>query len=299
MGNVWKAMKKHEQEGEADQQADASGQGRQDPSSPQAPDSAETGRARAKGGKSHRQSTSKSSPVGGAAYLASSGRDNGYSPLLMPHSRRGSRITEEYRSLRTSLLAQKSDERLCMLLTSADPGEGKTITTVNLGLVLAEKVERTTVLVDFDLRRGRIADLLNSPGSPGVAEYLRGDAGLEDVVQPTVYPNLFAIACGNAEAEDVGELAGRPELGMLISELRQRYDFVLFDTPPVIGTPDAGMLGGGISEALLVIRMNKTKRESVNQAIRLLHAASISVSGVVLTHRRFHIPRYGYRYKYY
>jgi len=221
---------------------------------------------------------------------------NNYAEVLLAHHDRGGAITEQYRALRNHLLAHYADRRFATLIASAEPGEGKTVTCLNLGIALAERIERTTIVVDCDLRKGEMAKYLNIDKSPGVADLLRSAAALDDVVRPTVYRNLFVIPAGEAKRQEVGELLGRPELHEIASELRRKYDYVLFDTPPINRAADAGMLGPAVDGAELVVRMNKTDRESVNRAIRLFHANNVTVSGLVLTHQRFFIPNYLYRY---
>ena len=233
-------------------------------------------------------------PVAGP--LAISPNGNNYSPNLIAHHDRGGNIAEEYRALRTNLLARYKDERFASVITSAGLGEGKTVTCLNLGLVLAERQERRVVVIDGDLRRGQIAALLHTKNNPGLADLLRGATSLDEVIQETVYPNLSVVSGGKARRDEVGELIGRPELDELINELRRQYDCVLFDSPPVNTVSDAGILGRAAGEALLVVRMNKTPREAVDRAIGLLHAANVKIAGMVLSHQEYHIPRYLYQY---
>ena len=221
---------------------------------------------------------------------------NGYSAVLMACHDRGGPIAEQYRALRTHLLAQYADERFCLVVTSAEGGEGKTVSCLNLALVLAERLERKTIVVDGDLRRGQIAGLLKMDDSVGFADVLAGSKPLADAIQPTVYPNLFAMAGGHVEQNEVARLVGRPETTEIVAELRRRYDYVLIDTPPISAMSDAGMLGRATGEALLVVRMNKTSRESADRAIRLLNAANVKLVGLVLTHQKFYIPNYLYHY---
>lgn len=221
---------------------------------------------------------------------------NNYSKVLTAHHDRGSTLTEQYRALRTNLMAQYPNRRCCLMVTSAEAGEGKTVTTLNLGLVLAEQQECRTVVVDGDLRKARVGHYLHLKNHRGLAEVLRGEASLKEVVQPTVYPNLFVVPAGQTRPEAVGELFGRPELDEAVHELRREYDFVLIDTPPINVVSDAGMLGRAADEALVVVRMNKTHRESAEKAMRLLHAVNVKVVGVVLTHQKYYIPDYLYRY---
>jgi capsular exopolysaccharide synthesis family protein len=219
---------------------------------------------------------------------------NGYSETLVAHYDRGGGIAEDYRSLRTNLLAQYPDERCCVLITSAEANEGKTVTCLNLALILAERQERKTLVVDADLRKCTVATLLNAKNEPGLADLLRGAIRLEDAIKTTAYGNLFVLTAGKASRTDMGELLHRPELEELVNQVRQRYDYVLFDTPPITVTSDAGALGRAVHEAILVVRMNKTHRETADSAIRLLHAANVKPVGVVLTHHKYYIPKFIY-----
>jgi capsular exopolysaccharide synthesis family protein len=221
---------------------------------------------------------------------------NHYSEVLVAHHDRGGPITEQFRALRTHLLAHFNDQRFNIIVTSSDAGEGKTVTVLNLAVTLAERVERTSIVVDCDMRKGRVASYLKLSKVPGMSDVIRGNASIDAVVQPTAYSNLWVIPSGEARQHEVGNLVGRPEVEEIAAELRRRYDYVLYDTPPINRAADAGMLGQATDGALMVVRMNKTHRESVDRAIRLLHAATVPVVGLVLTHQKFYIPNYLYRY---
>ena len=280
MGNVRDALKKHQAETAAEKAADKAA----------APEKSEKPPAGARKKPAQRASKEHDSPV----ITNINGKE--YSELLVAHHDRGGAITEEYRALRTSLLAQCPDGKFCLLVTSAEAGEGKSVTCANLAVVLTERIERRTILVDCDLRRGKMARTFNTNFSPGLAELMQGTAALEDVVQPTVYTNLFFIPSGQAKASEAGELLGRPEKADIVGALRRQYDHVIFDTPPINIVSDAGTIGRAIGEALLVVRMSKTRRESIDKAVRLLHAANVALAGIVLTHRKYYIPNYLYRY---
>ena len=218
-----------------------------------------------------------------------------YSPTLVAFHDRTGRITEQYRALRARLLAKYGEKAFCLMVTSAESGEGKTVTCLNLGLVLAGQQERKIVVVDCDLRRRRIAAMMHMKNSPGMTELLAGTATLGEVLRPTAHPNLTVIPAGAAR-EDAGELVTRPELGEIISQLRRQYDTVLIDAPPVNAVSDVGILGPAAGEALMVVRMNHTRRETVDKAIHLLEAVNVKIIGMVLTHQKYFIPNYLYRY---
>jgi capsular exopolysaccharide synthesis family protein len=216
---------------------------------------------------------------------------DGYALELCAHHERGGAIAEDFRGLRTSLLAQHPEERFCVLVTSAEKGEGKTVACLNLALVLAERQERRTVVVDCDLRARKAAKMMHVDNSRGVVDLLCGTARVETVLRKTAYPNLFVIPAGEAGRGEIGELLHRPDLEETVNLLRRDFDYVLFDTPPIVVAPDACMLGRAVSDALLIVRMYKTRMETVDSAIRLLHSANIKPVGLVLTHHRYYIPK--------
>ncbi|MBL7140964.1 MAG: CpsD/CapB family tyrosine-protein kinase [Planctomycetes bacterium] len=282
MGTVYDAMRKHERE--------EPGKGPPDPAA-SAPDA---------------QTQTPDPPEGRQPYRPQLST-NGYAPELVAYCNRGGRLAEEYRALRTNLLAQYEHDRFCTLITSAEAGEGKTVTSLNLGFVLAELPDHRTIVVDCDLHKGTVHRLLGMPMEPGLADVLRGQATLEEVIRPTTCENLFAIPSGKVDQDEVGHLLSRPELEELIRTLRRDYDYVLLDTPPIrvagsqrrygrsISYSTAGILGRTTRDAILVVRMNKTRRESIEAAIRQLNAANVRAVGVVLTHQRHHIPEFLYR----
>ena len=202
--------------------------------------------------------------------------------LVIPYDPAG-RIAEEYRALRDNLCRQFREKKFCILITSAEPREGKTVTCLNLAFALAEDRDRRTVVVDCNLRRPQVAALLRTAAAPGVADVLRRGATLADVTWNTVAPNLFAIPAGRAMGYEVGELLRSPALDDVVADLRHRFDYVLLDSPPIRIAPDVGFLGRAATQALLVVRLHKTPRHSVSKAIALLHAANITPLGLALT----------------
>jgi len=219
-----------------------------------------------------------------------------YDSALVAWHRRNGRMSEQYRALRTHLLAHYHDKPFALIVTSAQSGEGKTVTCLNLAFTLAGMQECRTVVVDCDFRKGAVASMLCDPAERGLADVLRGEATPEEVIQPTPFPNLSVILTGKTSADEVGGLVSRQELDDLTRHLRRSYDHVLFDTPPVNTLSDAGVVGRVAGESLLVVRMSKTRRESVRRAIRHLEAVNVKIAGLVLTNQKYYIPNYLYRY---
>ena len=221
---------------------------------------------------------------------------DGHYPMLAAHHDKGGTVAEQFRHIRTSLLSQYPDQRFVLMVTSADPGEGKTVSTGNMGIVMAERQDRTTLVMDCDLRRATLTALYRSKPVLGMTDMLRGKATLSQCIQRTAYPNLFMISAGTGERGEIAELLAKPELEVIVEQVRSQFDHVLMDAPPVNSVADAGVLGHAIGEALMIIRMNKTNRESVERAVRLLKAANVKIAGMVLTHQKYFVPNYIYKY---
>ncbi|MCK5114371.1 MAG: polysaccharide biosynthesis tyrosine autokinase [Phycisphaerae bacterium] len=216
------------------------------------------------------------------------------SELLVTQQDRGGYIAEEYRALRTNLLAVADDEKFCYVITSPEQGDGKTLTSINLAMVMLERLDYRTILVDCDLRRNNMASYFDAPDSPGLAEVLRGSASLKEVIQSTPYPNLFFVPAGKAAPAEIGELVGGPEMVDVIAELRRSNDYILIDTPPINRFPDAGMIGLAAGDALIVVQKGKTHTEAARKAVRLLHAANVHVGGFIFTSWKHTLPQMTY-----
>ncbi|MGB0767414.1 MAG: CpsD/CapB family tyrosine-protein kinase [Phycisphaeraceae bacterium] len=214
-----------------------------------------------------------------------------------------SAMSEEYRSIRTSILARHENERhLVHTITSATPQEGKTITCVNLGLSFAELRNRDTIIIECDLRLPTFGKLLNCDTErPGLIDFLRGQAKLADVIQKVEGSPLHIIPAGGRVSDEAVQMISSQRMSGLIQGLRAKYDHVLIDTPPVLQLADAGILGSQSEEVLVVARMRRTPRPLVEQAINTLTSYNAQVSGIIATDNprsRGKAYQYGYRYGY-
>ena len=210
---------------------------------------------------------------------------------------------EEYRSIRTGLLAKWEHRRhLVHTITSATPQEGKTITSLNLGLTFAELRNRRTIVVEGDLRLPQFKKLLKLDDCDGLVGVLADGAELSGTIQ-TVANDLHVLPAGRPINRNAVSLLSRQKMADLLKALRREYDHVIVDTPPVVELADAGILGAMSDEVLLIARMNRTPKTLVEQAIRTLKGYNAPVAGLIATdqthHRsRYYYYRYGYRYQY-
>ncbi len=213
-------------------------------------------------------------------------------------------MAEEYRAIRTSLLARWQQRRnLVHTITSATPQEGKTITSMNLGLIFSELRNCKIAVVEADLRLPTFDKLLNRTSQAGLLQYLRGEAEINQIINRLEDHPLRVISAGGRTQGDAVQLLSSPRFSQLLQHLRQRYDHVIVDTPPVVELADAGIIGAQSDDVMLVVRMNRTPRTLIEQAIRTLASYNAPVAGAIATdhshHRhKYYYYRYGYRYGY-
>ncbi len=233
-------------------------------------------------------------------FASGEGSDNRLVALNKPSSV----MSEEYRSIRTSVLARWENKRhLVHTITSATPQEGKTITSLNLGFSLAELHNRKTIVIEADLRLPQFGKLLNLNPGPGVVSLLEGESSFDQVVQEVGENHLHVIPAGTRSSTNAVQLISSHRMTRFVNFLKQRYDHVIIDTPPVIELADAGILGSLSDDVYLIVRMNRTPRALVEQATRTLESYKAPVAGLIATdnprHRRkYYYYRYGYRYSY-
>ncbi len=190
-------------------------------------------------------------------------------------------LAEFYYNIRTSLLlSQAGKPAQVVLLTSAHPHEGKTLTTVNLAISLAQ-IGHSVVIVDADLRQGSCHALLRRSNSYGLSHVLSGYLPLKDSIQDTTIPGLSLIACGEVPTNPT-RLLGSYELKGVMTSLREWFDFVLVDSPPAIALSDAPLLSQVCDGVLLVVRWQQTSVDAARRLVDRLDSVRANVLGVVL-----------------
>jgi len=216
---------------------------------------------------------------------------------IPPFGRR-SQIAEEYRILRTRLLAA-SLERPSALLTSCHHQEGKTTTALYLALALARQVGRKILLVDADLRRPRIHKLLGAPSQrPDIVSVLREECAPEEAIFFSREDNLYVL-CGSGGGRGGADYLESCAMRRLLDRLHATFDFILLDASPCLSTSDAAVLGPFLGGVIMVVRSLQTQRESIEHAVATLRDVGVKVVGVVLTFVQYFLPRFFYRYQYY
>lgn len=204
-----------------------------------------------------------------------------------------------YKVLRTQLrqIGQQKNWNTVMV-TSASPNEGKTVTSINLAATFAREYNQTVLLVDADLRMQMIHRYLGYRSQLGLLDYLEDKAAMNDII---TWPEIdkFTIISGDRVVDDSSELIGSPRMHSLMVELKQRYDdrFIIFDAPPILGVADTLAFAPLVDCIIIVVGAGVTNRQNLKEAIELLPQEKIA--GFVLN--RFKGPnrlygKYGYRY---
>jgi len=211
----------------------------------------------------------------------------------------GCPIAERYRGLRTNVVfSGKAGEPRSLLITSANPSEGKTITTSNLAITMAHAGSRV-VLIDADLRRPSIHSVFGLDNSVGLSSYLIGEADIDQVVQKTAEDNLMVIPCG-VIPPNPSELLGSSRMPELISKLKASFDVVMIDTPPVLAVTDAAVLAAFVDQVVQVVLSGSTTKDAARMCKESLASVGAHIIGTVLN--RFDPKAHGgsrYRYYYY
>jgi len=188
---------------------------------------------------------------------------------------------ESYRVLRTNLLFSRKDDKLnTVAIVSAGAGEGKSTTVLNLATVFAQSNQRV-LIVDSDLRRPTLHKMLRVGNTIGLTNYLLKQNSLEEVIQTTSMPTLDFMASGKLPSSSLGILSSA-QMKDLISELKQRYDFIFFDSPPIMGVSDASILASEVDMTLQVIQYRRYPQPMNIRAKQLIEKVGGNLVGIVL-----------------
>jgi succinoglycan biosynthesis transport protein ExoP len=188
---------------------------------------------------------------------------------------------EAYRVLRTNLLFSRKDDKLnTVAVVSAGAGEGKSTTVCNLATVFAQSGARV-LMVDSDLRRPTLHKLMGVTNALGLTNYLMKQNTLEEVIQTSKLPSLDFMASGKLPSSSLGILSSA-QMKDLIHELKQRYDFVFFDSPPIMGVSDASILASEVDMTLQVIQYRRYPQPMNIRAKQLIEKVGGNLIGIVL-----------------
>ena len=217
---------------------------------------------------------------------------------LHAHLHPRSTAAESFRTVRASItLAARADKMRVFGVTSSIPSEGKSLCASNFAVVTAQAGLRT-VLVDADLRRPSVHKAFKLHAPVGLASYLKGETDrIEDIAHKSEVPNLDVIACGPIP-NNPSELLETPRVEKLLAELRQRYDRVVLDCPPISAVSDPLVMGSRADGIVFVMKFKKIRREHARRSVQRIQDAGIQIVGVLLNDIDFE-GRDSYYYSYY
>ena len=196
---------------------------------------------------------------------------------IMTAADRGPYI-DAYKILRTQLLQKFSDNKWnALAVTSTSPGEGKTLTAINLAICIAMEVDYSVLLVEANLLHPNMHEFFGLPQQKGLSEFLLGEAELPELLfRPSILEHLVVLPGGRA-LPNSSEMLNSPRTRLLVEELRNKYPkrIIVFDLPPVLATADAVAFVPYVDAALLVIEEGKTNQQDLWQAVELLERTEI------------------------
>jgi polysaccharide biosynthesis transport protein len=217
---------------------------------------------------------------------------------LVTQARPQSQMAESYRALRTSLLLSNlGAPPKVIMVTSALPQEGKTTTSMNTAVVLAQKGVRV-LLIDADLRRPSVHKNLGMGPHTGLSNVLTGSTTLEEaIVRTSILPNLDVLAAGTPPPNPA-ELLASANMRDMLAQLRKQYDHIVIDTPPSLSVTDSVVLSPSADAVVLVIRSSQTTKTALRRSRDILAQVNAKVVGVLLNAVDLSSPDYYYYYEY-
>ncbi len=298
MSKILKALEKAQREGVAGPAAPGGEDGAQEIAAPVAVEPRPADAAAAGSGSVPGPAVKEVSPDRGMPPVQAEAVD----PYLEAFLRPQSIVAEQYRGLRNKLerLSRAGGQRV-VAFTSAVKGEGKSVTVANLALTFAQDANKRILLVDADLRRPRVHQMMGLARGPGLAELLQGRAGAAQVVKPFPGEPLDVVTAGEPDGHP-GELLTGEALRDALTVWRREYDFVLMDTPPVHPIADVAFLSEAVDGYVVVVRARKTGKEQLEELLESLPREKIL--GAVLNRAdssggRYRYKKDGYEYGYY
>ena len=206
-------------------------------------------------------------------------------------------FAEEFRSIRTSLgftFDRRRERHYSMMVTSFEVREGKSTVSTNLSTVIAASGLRT-LLVDADMRNPRIHRTFQLENDAGLSDVLRGAKALDEVVQSTDIPHLSVLPAGRIP-ENPAELLEGPSMRKLLEELAEKYDRVVFDTPPAGAVTDPMVLGKVVDASILVAAAGRAKKRYLKRVVKNMRSIGVRIAGVIINEMRPGRKRYYRKY---
>lgn len=206
-------------------------------------------------------------------------------------------IGEQYKILRTNIQTLRATNGMkTFIMTSAINSEGKTVTSINLAITMAQDLNNKSILlIDADMRKGAVAKYMGINRSPGLSEVLKGDAGIDSVFVNPGITNLTILTSGKVP-KNPSELLNSKKMASLLDTLKPRFDYIFLDSPPVMPLADSCILSPMADGVIMVVQAGRTQRDIVKHARMRLEQSRAKLVGYVATNIEYHLPQYLYRY---
>jgi capsular exopolysaccharide synthesis family protein len=208
---------------------------------------------------------------------------DGVDGRIVSYTDRASHIAEEYKVLRTNIYYLSPDKSMkTILITSSQAQEGKTITACNLAITLSMDAEKKVLLVDGDFRRPGVHGMLGISGKVGFYNVLDGESDIENFSSKPALGKLYVMPAGTVKANP-SEILISTRIKEVIDKMKAKFDYVIFDSPPVLSVTDATVLGSLCDAVFLVVKANVTQRAIIEEAFNLLGEAKANPKASILT----------------
>lgn len=200
---------------------------------------------------------------------------------IIVHNNPKSPVSEAYRSLRTNIQFSSVDTRVqTIMITSASPGEGKTTTAINLAATYAQ-AEQKVLLIDADLRKPTTHHTFLCTNRLGLTKLLTNQSSIKEVIIQTFVPNLDLLPSGTVPPNPA-ELLSSNKMRVLLEELKQQYDIIILDTPPVLAVTDSQIVASISDGVVMVADAGKVKITNAQKAKEKLEHVNAKILGVVI-----------------
>ncbi|MBN2092543.1 polysaccharide biosynthesis tyrosine autokinase [candidate division KSB1 bacterium] len=217
---------------------------------------------------------------------------------IVTHDYSPTPIGEAYRSLRTNLLFSKQNGKIhTLVITSTAPGDGKSFTSSNIAISMAQQ-RSNTLLVDADLRRGVIHNTFGISKEPGFTNFLTNSHTFSQVIRETYIPNLSVVPCGSL-IPNPSEVLGSLQMKRFLEQAKRRFEIIIFDSPPLNAATDAVVIGTQVDGVVLVVRSGVTNRDVAKLKLEMFRNVPAKILGVVLNGAEANLAHDGYSYYHY
>lgn len=217
---------------------------------------------------------------------------------LVTHDYSPTPIGEAYRSLRTNLLFSKRNGQIRnLVITSTAPGDGKSFTSSNIAISMAQQ-RSNTLLVDADLRRGVLHNTFGISKEPGFTNFLTSSHTFSQIINETYIPNLAVVSCGSL-LPNPSELLGSLQMKRFLEQAQRRFEIVIFDSPPLNAATDAVVIGTQVDGVVVVVRVGVTNRDVAKAKLEMFRNVPAKILGVVLNGGDANLAHEAYSYYHY